>query len=237
MSRRRALSVDPLFVVNRFVDAANRHDAEAVAACVHRDFESLQPIHPVRNFRGSAQLLANWRAIFRNEPGFRLTMLRSVVDDDTVWVELHGAGDQAEVAGVFIVGVENGLIRWARVYSELVEPLPEPVVEAVPAAVPGDGAGSREEPVDGAGGALRRLRLVEEGEEAAGRSAEAVAAIEAELTAEEVAAKEEAVASEAEAEPEEPSVEAGPTSSSEEATTGPAAGRGRRRFGKRQRRK
>ncbi|MDQ4134024.1 MAG: nuclear transport factor 2 family protein [Actinomycetota bacterium] len=157
--RRRAFSHDPLSVVMRFVDSANRHDADAVAACVHRDFESIQPIHPVRNFRGSAQLLNNWRTIFRTEPGFRLTVLRSAVEGETVWVELHGAGDNAEVAGIFIMGVENGLIRWARVYSELIEPEPAPAIPEPLAVSVAAEAGA--EPADADESDVPALRVVE----------------------------------------------------------------------------
>jgi len=109
-------------VVTRFLDAANHHDADTLYASVHPEFESFQPLHPGRNFRGPGQLISNWKAIFQAEPGFRLTVLRASTTGNTVWVELHGAGDSAEAAGIFIVGVENGRIRWVRVYSDLVEP-------------------------------------------------------------------------------------------------------------------
>ena len=119
--RRKKRPSDPVAVVQRFVDAANRHDAQAVADCLHPDFDSIQPIYPSRNFRGSDQVRRNWQAIFQSEPGFRLTLLRSASADGTVWVELHGAGKEVEVAGVFIMGVENNLVRWARVYSAVVD--------------------------------------------------------------------------------------------------------------------
>jgi hypothetical protein len=69
----------------------------------------------------------NWQAIFDAEPGFRLTVLRSASVDDTIWLELHGAGEDAEVAGVFVMGIQGDRIRWARIYSALVEPVPEGV--------------------------------------------------------------------------------------------------------------
>jgi len=112
-------------VVHRFLDAANHHDSDTLYATVHPEFESFQPLHPDRDFRGPGQLISNWKAIFEAEPGFRLTVLRASTTGNTVWVELHGAGDSAEAAGIFIVGVENGRIRWVRVYSDLVEPAPE----------------------------------------------------------------------------------------------------------------
>jgi limonene-1,2-epoxide hydrolase len=126
---------DPVAVVTRFLDAANHHDADALRACVHPEFESFQPLHPVRYFRGAGQLVSNWKAIFEAEPGFRLTLLRASTTGNTVWCEVHGAGASAEAAGIFIVGVEDGRMRWIRVYSDLVEPLPEDVRAATEAAV------------------------------------------------------------------------------------------------------
>jgi ketosteroid isomerase-like protein len=120
-------------VVTRFVNAANRHDADGVAACLHGDFDSIQPIYPTRNFRGADQVRRNWQAIFDAEPGFRLTVLRSAQADNTVWLELHGAGQDAEVAGVFVMGVEGDRVRWARIYSALVEQPAAPAGSEAPA--------------------------------------------------------------------------------------------------------
>ena len=135
MKRKRIGLNDAMSVVARFVNACNRHDADGVAACLHPDFDSIQPMYPSRNFRGADQVRRNWQAIFDAEPGFRLTVLRSAAMDDTVWLELHGAGRDAEVAGVFIMGIVGDRIRWARIYSALVEPVAPGVGDATdPAA-------------------------------------------------------------------------------------------------------
>lgn len=122
---RRKGGEDPMAVVTRFVEAANRHDVDAIYATVHPNFDSIQPCFPSRNFTGADQVRKNWRAIFEAEPGFRLTVLRSARSGNTVWVELHGAGNAAQVAGIFILGVEDDRIRWARVYSGPVEQMGE----------------------------------------------------------------------------------------------------------------
>ena len=119
-SKKRPVE-DPMAVVSRFVEAANRHDVDGIYACVHPNFDSIQPCFPSRNFTGAEQVRKNWQAIFDSEPGFRLTVLRSARSGNTVWVELHGAGEAAQVAGIFILGVEDEKIRWARVYSGPVE--------------------------------------------------------------------------------------------------------------------
>ena len=129
LKRKRTGLGDAMEVVTRFVNACNRHDADGVYACLHPDFDSIQPMYPSRNFRGADQVRRNWQAIFDAEPGFRLTVLRSAAVDDTIWLELHGAGEDAEVAGVFVMGIQGDRIRWARIYSALVEPVPEGVGE------------------------------------------------------------------------------------------------------------
>ncbi|MDQ2825891.1 MAG: nuclear transport factor 2 family protein, partial [Actinomycetota bacterium] len=124
LKRKKSGLSDPMTVVTNFVNACNRHDAEGVSACLHPDFDSIQPMYPSRNFRGADQVRRNWQAIFDAEPGFRLTVLRTSAAGDTVWLELHGAGRDAEVAGVFVMGVQGDRIRWARIYSALVEDAP-----------------------------------------------------------------------------------------------------------------
>lgn len=124
LKRKRSGLSDPMAVVTNFVNACNRHDSEGVSSCLHPDFDSIQPMYPSRNFRGADQVRRNWQAIFDAEPGFRLTVLRSAATGDTVWLELHGAGRDAEVAGVFVMGIQGDRIRWARIYSALVEDAP-----------------------------------------------------------------------------------------------------------------
>jgi limonene-1,2-epoxide hydrolase len=133
LKRKRAGLSDPMSVVTRFVNACNRHDADGIFACLHPSFDSIQPMYPSRNFRGADQVRRNWQAIFDAEPGFRLTVLRSAVQDEIVWLELHGAGRDAEVAGVFVMGIQGDRIRWARIYSALVEAVPGVADEGAPA--------------------------------------------------------------------------------------------------------
>ncbi len=185
LKRKRIGLNDAMSVVTRFVNACNRHDADGIAACLHPDFDSIQPMYPSRNFRGANQVRRNWQAIFDAEPGFRLTVLRSASADDTVWLELHGAGDDAEVAGIFVMGIQGDRIRWARIYSALVDPVPAPeeqpaVLREVPPlddAVPGEVAEAVVEqdliaPVVDIERSARRRR---DGDEPAGQAADEAA--------------------------------------------------------------
>ena len=55
-------------VVERLNAAMNAHDIEAFVACFHEDYESEQPAHPDRAFRGRDQVRENWSAIFEGVP-------------------------------------------------------------------------------------------------------------------------------------------------------------------------
>jgi ketosteroid isomerase-like protein len=116
----------PLAVVGRLNAAMNSHDLEAFLSCFHEDYESEQPAHPDRAFRGREQVRANWSAIFQGVPDFRSELVRVAPAGDTVWSEWRWQGTQADgspldMAGVIVLGVREGGIAWARLYVEPVE--------------------------------------------------------------------------------------------------------------------
>jgi len=113
-------------VMERVNAAMNAHDLDAFLACFQDDYESEQPAHPDRAFRGREQVRSNWSAVFDGVPDFRSELLRSVADGATVWSEWHWQGTQAggtvlDMVGVFVCGVRDGRISWARLYMEPVE--------------------------------------------------------------------------------------------------------------------
>lgn len=116
----------PSIVVERLSAAMNAHDLETFLDCFQEDYESEQPTHPDRAFRGREQVRRNWSAVFDGVPDFRAELLRSAADGDTVWGEWHWQGMQAggtplDMVGVFVCGVREGRISWARLYMEPVE--------------------------------------------------------------------------------------------------------------------
>lgn len=113
-------------VMERLNAAWNAHDLEAFLACFQDDYESEQPAHPDRAFRGREQVRSNWSAVFDGVPDFRSELLRSAADGDTVWSEWRWQGTQSDgtpldMVGVFVCGFREGLISWARLYMEPVE--------------------------------------------------------------------------------------------------------------------
>lgn len=105
--------------------AWNAHDREALAACLHPDYESLHPLHPDRNFWGRAAAVLSWSAVFEAVPDLWAELLRWSVCGEEVWTEwrwsgAHIAGPSFHAGGVMVFGLAGEHIAWARVYTEIV---------------------------------------------------------------------------------------------------------------------
>jgi ketosteroid isomerase-like protein len=106
--------------------AMNAHDIDAFVACFDEDYESEQPAHPDRAFRGREQVRRNWSAIFEGVSDFRSELVRTAAAGDTEWSEWRWRGTQSDgtaldMAGVIVCGVREGRLVWARLYVEPVE--------------------------------------------------------------------------------------------------------------------
>ena len=113
-------------LVARLQAAMNAHDLEAFVACFAEDYDSVQPAHPDRAFRGREQVRANWAEVFAGVPDFRAELLGIAAVGDTVWSEWHWEGTQTDggrldMAGVMVFGVRDDRVAWARLYLEHVE--------------------------------------------------------------------------------------------------------------------
>jgi ketosteroid isomerase-like protein len=106
--------------------ALNAHDIDAFVELFSPDYRSEQPAHPDRQFGGREQVRENWGGTFQEVPDFQADLLRSAVSGDAVWSEWdwYGTrkdGSRLEMRGVVLLGVQDGLIAWARLYMEFVE--------------------------------------------------------------------------------------------------------------------
>ena len=113
-------------VVERLDAAMNAHDLEAFLDCFEEEYESEQPAHPDRAFRGREQVRRNWSSVFDGVPDFRSELLRFTTDGHAIWSEWHWQGTQSDgtpldMVGVIVCGVSEGRISWARLYMEPVE--------------------------------------------------------------------------------------------------------------------
>jgi ketosteroid isomerase-like protein len=116
----------PSEVLARLSAAMDRCDLAAFVACFDPDYESEQPAHPDRRFRGREQVERNWAAMFAALPDFRAEVVRSAVADDTVWVEWRWTGTRADgtrldARGACIFGIHADRLAWGRLYMEDVD--------------------------------------------------------------------------------------------------------------------
>jgi ketosteroid isomerase-like protein len=104
----------------------NDRDIELFVSLFAVDYDSRQPAHPDRAFRGRDQVRENWSSIFASVPDFSGDLLDVASAGDTLWTEWRWRGTQAdnsrlEMAGVIVMGVRDGLITWGRLYVEPIE--------------------------------------------------------------------------------------------------------------------
>ena len=130
-------------VVERLDAAMNAHDLEAFLDCFQEAYESEQPAHPDRAFRGREQVRRNWSSVFDGVPDFRSELLRFTTDGHTIWSEWHWQGTQSDgtpldMVGVIVCGVSEGRISWARLYMEQVEQAGAGIESAVRRMTGGD---------------------------------------------------------------------------------------------------
>src|SRR5690349_6840380 len=116
----------PLAVAAALAAATNAHDIDAFVSLFAEDYDSQQPAHPDRAFRGRDQVRANWTAVFSGVPDFRADLVATAIDADSVWTEwrwsgTHEDGSLLRMAGVIILGVQSEQIASARLYIEPVE--------------------------------------------------------------------------------------------------------------------
>ena len=114
-------------IMNRLLSAMNAHDLDAFVACFASDYESQQPAHPGRSFRGSDQVRKNWAGVFAGVPDFTAELVLSAVTPEGVevgewrWHGTHTDGSPFGMQGVIVTGGRHDQIAWGRLYMEPIE--------------------------------------------------------------------------------------------------------------------
>jgi hypothetical protein len=117
-------------VIDRICAATNAHDLDALVACFDADYHLEMPVHPGRDFRGSAQVRTNWAQIFAGVPDIRATVLSRADDGTRRWTEWRmwgtrrdGAAHDMRGVAIFEVSEAGGVQRAdaCRFYLEPVE--------------------------------------------------------------------------------------------------------------------
>ncbi len=114
-------------VVDRLVQAVNRHDLDALVSCFAEDYRNETPVHPQRSFTGRNQVRANWTQILAGVPDIEAAVLRQVESEDEVWTEWEMSGSRVEdggqflMRGVVIFATRGDVISSARFFLEPAE--------------------------------------------------------------------------------------------------------------------
>jgi hypothetical protein len=113
-------------VAERLNEALNAHDIDAFVACLDAAYDSRQPVHPDRAFKGSDQARRNWTSVFEGVPDFESELVSATSAGGIEWSEWrwHGTqpdGTPLDMAGVIVSGVQDGRMIWARLYVEPVQ--------------------------------------------------------------------------------------------------------------------
>ena len=127
-------------------DVFNSHDINSLIECFDRNYYSEQPVHPDRTFRGQEQVNKNWSSIFDEMPDFSAQLLRHVISNNTIWAEWEWQGTRQDksrlfMRGVTIMGIEDGKIKWGRLYVEPVEESGKGIEAAVKEVMQGKKSG------------------------------------------------------------------------------------------------
>ncbi|HWD66194.1 MAG TPA: nuclear transport factor 2 family protein [Solirubrobacteraceae bacterium] len=110
-------------VIDRLVQATNRHDVDTVAGCFAEHYQNETPAHPARSFRGREQVRRNWEQIFGFVPDLRAEVTRSTIDGETAWTEWEMTGTRRDgsahqMRGIVLFGIRDDVVQWARFYLE-----------------------------------------------------------------------------------------------------------------------
>ena len=108
---------------DRFIAALNARDLDALAECLHPDFEMVVPQKPNRGFRGRDQELANMQYLFETCPDMTVSLLRKCVGGDEIWTETTATGTNLDVAACVIWRIDpaTDTLRSGRHYADAVQ--------------------------------------------------------------------------------------------------------------------
>ncbi|HZU14734.1 MAG TPA: nuclear transport factor 2 family protein [Chloroflexota bacterium] len=101
-----------LHAVERFSEAFNRHDVDAVMQLMTSDcvFESTAPAPDGQRYEGQAAVRAAWEDLFRSSPDAWFTTEEIVAAGDRCVVRWRYAFGESHVRGVDVLRVRDGKV-------------------------------------------------------------------------------------------------------------------------------
>ena len=111
---------DAAQVLARYLEAQEKRDLELLCSCWHPDIETVHPIRPDRSWSGLDTYRRAWERIWATNPDSRFEVVATDVIGTRIYLEaLVEHSDGTMVPCMNILEVEDGLIRRARVYTDV----------------------------------------------------------------------------------------------------------------------
>jgi len=111
---------DASAVLDRYLRAQATKDLEALVSCWHPEVEAVHPLRPDRSWHGVDVYRRSWARIWANNPASRFEVLAADVVGNRIYLEaLVEHADGRMVPNMNILEVEDGMIRRARVYTDV----------------------------------------------------------------------------------------------------------------------
>jgi hypothetical protein len=119
-------SSEATVVIDRLLEATNRHDLDAISACFALDFVNETPLHPARSFRGREQVRRNWAQILGGVPDLHAEIVCQASTGTTMWTEWEMSGTRRDgirhlMRGVMLFELAGDVITRVRFYLEPVD--------------------------------------------------------------------------------------------------------------------
>ena len=107
-------------VLQRYLDAQDRKDFDALVSCWHDEIEAYHPLRPDRSWSGIETYRRAWSRIWANNPNSRFEVVSTDVVGNRIYLDaLIEHSDGTMVPCMNILDVEDGKIRRARVYTDM----------------------------------------------------------------------------------------------------------------------
>jgi hypothetical protein len=107
-------------VLQRYIKAQEDGDLEALVSCWHPDIETVHPLRPDRSWQGRDSYRRFWTRQWAGQRRGRNTILLTAVIGNRIFLEgVTEHEDGTLVPNMNIFDVEDGMIRRARVYTDI----------------------------------------------------------------------------------------------------------------------
>ncbi len=113
-------SDEPAALLDRYLNAQTNKDLESLVSCWHPEVVAVHPLRPDRSWSGRETYRRAWARIWEDNPASRFEVISTAVVGNRVYLEAlveHANGTM--VPNMNVLEVEDGLIRRARVYTDV----------------------------------------------------------------------------------------------------------------------